>query len=248
MSTLNNIIIHHSGGAGANDFASTRHHTVQTINEYHKQRWAASAATWKAYKSMLGYHAGYNVLYDPKTRTFTQTRMIGEETAAVIGKNFDTFHLCIIGNYNKNRHSTGSVDKVTQEMLTDIVTFLHDLVNGNKRKLKVAFGIKVNLSLARIYPHRKFSRTFCYGSAIPDNYYRDMALKYKPEVSVPKQENAGTDQELIELKERNVILLRLLKMYIAAYNSLRGKPKTSLGGSGIEGWREDPENLGEVFN
>ena len=233
MATIRNVIIHHAGGAGANDFASTRHHTFETINSYHAERWRDSAPTWQAYRSRLGYHAGYNVLYDPKTRVFKQARMLGEETAAARGRNFDSFHLCIIGNNNKKPNSQGPVDPMQQFMLEDIVAYLYDLINGNTRGVQVAPGTTLNFSIARVYPHREFSNTMCYGTALPDTYFRDQLTKYR---------STGKDALKLEndkLKERNVLLQMYLRWYVRAYNQLKSR---DLAGR-YDDWREDPERI-----
>lgn len=239
MSVIKHIVLHHTGGARSNDYASTRHHTFDTINDYHAARWRSERHTWPAYTSKLGHQCGYNVVYDAKTRTFRQARMIGEETAAARGRNFDSFHLCIIGNYNTNPTGSGTVDPLERFMVEDIVSYLDNLINGNTRGVQVASGTTLDLSVARVHPHREFSSTLCYGTGIPDTYFRDQLVKYGAKDSTALQ------LENKKLRERNALLKTYLKFYIRVYNALKGNQR-AVGAERIDDWREDPERIDQV--
>lgn len=192
---IKNIAIHHSGGLGQDNFASTRHLTFANINSFHKQRWN--------FLSSMDMYAGYNAGYDPKTRQFIQWRAIGEETASQKGYNHNTFSLCIIGNYNAINGK--SVDPMTIEMERDIARYLSDLIHGNKRNLVVASGTKVNLSMTRIYPHRFFGNTMCYGTGLIDSWGRNLLTKYKVK---------EVDNDIVEMQERLALYQQLLQVYL----------------------------------
>lgn len=198
MSTISNIAIHNSGGLGADRLASTRFLTFQDIDTYHKNKWGM--------QSSMGAFVGYNAIYDPKTREFSQFRAIGEETIAQRGHNFDTFSLCIIGNFNAMPIGAPKrpVDELSRLNIADIVLYLKDLINGNKRGLRVVTGTILNLSETRIYPHRALqSGTECHGTFYSDTYFRDEVLKYQ----TPKRENHA-----VILKKRTGLLQQIKKL------------------------------------
>lgn len=171
MPNINYIALHHSGGLGNNNYASTAHLTVEDVERGHKNRWF--------FKSSLGRYGGYNCIYDPKTRQFTQYRAIGEETAAQKGFNFNTFSLCVIGNYIKHPVTGKTVDTMTKQIESDVAAFLSDLIGGNKRGLKLAPNTTLDLSVARINPHRFYQPdTQCNGS-LPDNWGRTIVLRHE---------------------------------------------------------------------
>lgn len=241
MRTINQIAIHHSGGLGNDNYASTLNLTVDHIDRAHKERWD--------FRSKLNYYAGYNAIYDPKTRKFTQTRLIGEETASIKGHNFNTFHLCIIGNYNKKQLGSpiGLVDPLTDNIKNDISKFIFDLLDSNSRNLVVENNIKLDFSVSRIYSHRFFSRTFCYGTGIKDNFFRDEVIKIKKIDSYEwtNDQEKGSEKDVEEKKK---LIQTLIKLYSQLLDLLiRKRAQESYLGA-VED-REEPENLpAEVVN
>lgn len=224
MATIRNIAIHHAGGLGNDKYASTKHLTVGHINNAHKTRWEFPS-TMKQPNGTPWYF-GYNVIYDPKDRSFTQGRALGEETAAQYGYNFDTFSVCIIGNFMRRPMSnpSASVDPLTKQIEEDIVLFLHDLINGNKRRLTVLPGTTVELAIERVRPHRFYQTTECYGTGIPENYFRDLLIQYKPVVVTAPD---GKTKEQI-LEERNRLMQTIMQL-IAQISALTERLK-QLGG------------------
>ena len=211
MATLRNIAVHHAGGLGNNAYASTRHLTVDHINNAHKARWNFPSK----FINGRGSYAGYNFIYDPKDRTFTQCRAIGEETAAQYGHNFDTVSICIIGNFMRKPLSnpTVPVDPLTSETKEDITKFLYGLinqkpVNGIDIDPVVAPGAVVDLSISRVQPHRYFQSTNCYGTAIANNFFRDLLIRYKPVVVTAPD---GRTKEQV-LEERNALLQVIMQL------------------------------------
>jgi hypothetical protein len=173
MQKVNHLIVHHSGGLGADNHASTAHLTLKDIEQSHKNRFA--------FKSSLGFWTGYHFVYDPKVRGFTQTRKIGEQGAHTIGFNYE-IGICLIGNYSRvllPAHKK-SVDELTSTTIEDVTQFLLDLVDGNKREWAVAPHTQLSLSPFRIKPHRFFtSTTECFGTAIPDDFFMKQVLQKK---------------------------------------------------------------------
>ncbi|MEK6883257.1 MAG: hypothetical protein AABY22_26760 [Nanoarchaeota archaeon] len=170
---IKNISVHHSGGSESNRYFSTAHFTFNEINEYHKQKWN--------FKSSLGSYAGYNAGYDSKSRSFVQWRVIGEETAALFGEHFDTFSLCIIGNFNLKPFGSPRmpVDPMTFNIETDVALYLQDLIEGNKRQLIVSSGTQLDFSYQRVYAHRFFKDTDCYGTFLTNTWARELASRKK---------------------------------------------------------------------
>jgi len=205
---MRNIAIHHSGGLGNDQFASTKHLTPQDISDYHKYKW--NFPSEYITDENLRY-AGYNVTYDRKTRIFTQHRAIGEETAAQKGHNHDTFSLHNTGNYNRKPIGAPNqpVDKMTDYIEKDIALFLHDLIDGNKRNLVVAPNTVLNFSIKRIYPHSFFSQTMCYGSYLAYNWAQGLVIKWKP-----------VEETLGNLKERFALTQTILRLYTVIFDLL----------------------------
>ncbi len=169
---ISNIAVHHSGGLGNDKFVSTAHLTLADINNAHKWR-------WPDFKSEMGYWVGYNVMIFPDGK-WIQTRLLGEETAAQLGHNQDTFSICLIGNFTK------FVDDVTEKQTNTLKEMLYALATGRAEQfgIKIKPGTEVALSWQRIYPHRFFGQTECYGNGIPDNWARGLVEpKIREEIS-----------------------------------------------------------------
>lgn len=173
VNIIKNIALHHSGGSVSDKYFSTAYMSVTDIDTYHHLKWN--------FKSSLNFYAGYNVIYDPKSRLFFQMRAIGEETAAQYGHNFDTFSLCIIGNFNLRPFGSPRmpVDQMTFDIENDIAAYLQDLIDGNKRQLIVSSGTKLDFSYQRVYAHRFFKYTDCYGTFLTNTWARELASRKK---------------------------------------------------------------------
>lgn len=228
---ISNIVAHHSGGLGTNQYASTLFITPYSIAAHHKNKW--NFASKYIIHPVLKY-GGYNVTYDPKTRIFTQHRAIGEETAAQRGHNEDTFSLCVIGNYNTKhkyqqpKSSRKSVDPMTEQVEKDVADFLHDLINGNKRNLIVAPNTTMNFSIKRIYAHRFFSWTTCYGSFLADNWAQELVIQWK---------KTTPSEKIAAVKKRLALMQTILRLY-AIIGDLLNKMKLQKQSLGAVGDRE----------
>jgi len=221
---ITDIIIHHSGSTKADPYASTAHVTPQNISRYHKSKWNFPAKY--IYDESIRY-AGYTVIYDPKTRKFTQCRAVGEETAHTIGYNHSSVGLCIIGNYTKSPVGSpkGTVDELTEQTVKDVTEYLYDITIDIERRLYVLPTAEVNLSSQRVHPHRFFSNTSCYGSGISNNFFRD---------------------KLIEFEKKNIIF-NLLKAFCWHLLDIKQKREIKKAILGTADTREDPEFI-EIIN
>lgn len=191
--TIEKIILHHSGSVGSNPYTSSAHLTADDIEAAHKERWN--------FKSSLGKYAGYNFIYDPKTRQITQHRAIGEETAHTTGQNFCSIGICIIGNYN---YDTGTpIDDLPPHARMDVINLLIDFCRGNFRDFVIAPDTQINLTPFRIYPHRFFKATDCYGRSILDNYFKEqVALRIYPKVGELQNTLQLLNEWLVRLKNQ----------------------------------------------
>lgn len=224
-----NIAVHHSGGVLSDPYASSLHLTPQKISAYHKQRWNGYNPSLHVLDESLRW-AGYNVIYDPKTRTFTQCRAIGEETMAQYGHNFDTFSLCIIGNYMLNPATGKTVDPMTPEIEKDIAKYVSKLISGDYSDVVVVPGTQVSFATSRTHPHRHYQQTNCYGTGLTDKWIQDIVMKqmYPP---------APVDADLVTRLE---LLRRLVALYLQVQrlkNGLKGVfvQKATFGGPGEKG-------------
>ena len=172
MATIRNIAVHHSGGLGNNNYASSFNLTWEQVNAAHKARWNFPS------EYIENSYGGYNFIYDPKTGFFHQYRAIGEETAAQIGYNFDTVSICIIGNYSINPKTGTPVDPLTTRTSENIAKLILNLISGEHAYL-IKPGTKIDLSTSRAFPHRHYQPTTeCYGTGLTNSWIQDVLAKY----------------------------------------------------------------------
>ncbi len=151
--------IHHTGGLGQNQYASTRLLTADNIDKAHKARWN--------YKSSLGYFSGYNFFIDFQGN-ITQFRAIGEETMAQKGYNFDgkVISICLAGNFTKG------IDMPTKEQ---------------EIALRELYKQLPQVAPYNIVPHRKLSSTDCFGTGLKDDWARNVILDRATQFSIMMQ-------------------------------------------------------------
>lgn len=106
---INKICIHHTGD-------SRKNHPYQflIVDNYHKQKWDM--------RSSLGFYGGYNYLIEP-TGYCMQYRKEGEETAAVIGYNKDSIHICMAGDFNVEMPTTGQIETLKKMLFEKMKTY-----------------------------------------------------------------------------------------------------------------------------
>lgn len=165
---IDKIILHHAGGLGTNNLASTQNLTVKNIDLAHRDR-------WPDFKSSLGYFVGYTFVIE-KDGTLTQTRAIGEETAHTIGQNTSSVGIMIMGNFEKG------VNIPTIEQKMRLKSLLNNLLTNQPLNVHVVPGTILDMSPSRIYPHRHFAQTSCYGSSLSDIWFKDMVSMQTNEV------------------------------------------------------------------
>ena len=157
MNKITQICLHHSGPpAGFN-------YTFEDINRYHRQKWNMVSSL----EEFGGYTAAINPLGE-----MHQFRAIGEETIGARGHNFNTIHICLIGDFTK--------DKPTYEQRTKLKNVLVGLLlNGPESvSLKVIPGTLLDLKATRIYPHRYLQTdTQCYGN-LPDDFGQQLIREH----------------------------------------------------------------------
>lgn len=215
MQEILNIGLHNYGGLASNPLASTQDMTTDAINAAHKMRWPEM-------KSSLGSWIGYNLVIK-KDGTFLQTRLIGEETCAATGSNFNTFHICLAGNFKD-----GSKDFPTEAQKVTLKNILNAALSG-REPLK-ALGIEstvmsnLNFAVSRIYPHRILqpNHTECYGNSIPDDWARRLVMASPSPVSAP------TDP-LIQAQLSLIAKLKLLVMQLQDILAKRRFGRITLG-------------------
>ncbi|MEK7179902.1 MAG: peptidoglycan recognition family protein [Patescibacteria group bacterium] len=173
MAILRNIILHHAGPIGTNPFSSSLHLTWQHIDNAHKERWN--------FISAMGFFGGYNIYID-QVGNIKQFRLLGEETAAQKGYNFDSISICLSGNFTEGVDQPTDAQKMT---LKRVLQFLLDRT-PERIGLKVSRGTVLDLSLDRIKPHREFSSTTCYGN-LPDNWGQTLLYDYNSQVTILKR-------------------------------------------------------------
>ena len=193
---IKNIAVHHYG---ATNKASSMAYLQETdINAMHKQRWSDFPSELS--KSYIGYNI---IIFQDSWKQF---RYIGEETAANKGFNFDTVSICLAGNFSKE-----SPDKPNYYQTTILKKICEALLDGHPERmdLKVKEGTKINISLSRILPHRRFSTTptECYGDSMNDLWVQKLLASKQP----------TREQLLLQLRDLLQVYFKLL-----AKKQLRG--------------------------
>lgn len=171
MAKITKICSHHTGPINqVNPLSSSAGITESQINNAHKAR--------DFNLSALGWYVGYNlVIYRDGSKK--QYRLLGEQTAAATGSNFNTFHICIVGNF------TSGVDAPTAEQVATLTQVIRALIDNKPETvgIKVAQNATFNFTAYNIFPHRILqpNHTSCHGSLLDDNFGRNIAFEYLKE-------------------------------------------------------------------
>lgn len=183
--TIIEIFLHHFGGTDTNRLAPTGHLTLQDIDTAHRAR-------WPEFKSSLGYWVGYTGIIWPDG-TFVQTRAIGEETAAVIGRNTGSISFCLAGNH--------LVEPPTWQQKTKLKNLMVAIIQGRAKEagLVIAPGTILNVKAHMIYPHRyAWPNTEC--NALPIMFGPELVIDYADRLSVLWITLRQLQQQLLKLK------------------------------------------------
>lgn len=174
------VIWHHTGGTDANACASTQHHTVETIDEWHKKLWPGFTS------KLFGYHVGYHLVIDFTHNTITQCRGFNEEGAHTIGMNTSSIGICMIGNYDKC-----SGDQIPQRG--------HELIREAWAMCKKAAP---HLKISDNVPHRRYSKKSCFGDSLPDGFVQEI-------LGGTATEKITLQEQVIDLLRQLIALLAL---------------------------------------
>lgn len=206
MRKITNIAIHHAGGLGNDNFASTINLTIQQIDQGHKNRWPNFPSTIKALNRGTFWYVGYNFVID-KAGVVIQTRPLGAETAAQIGHNSDTISICVIGNFMKKANGQ-PVDVMTEGQISSLKLLLNQLTSPSWKGFNFIIepGCTFDLTVQRIYPHRVLhpKHTDCNGTFYPDDWGRRLAMVQIP---TPSPVTPVEPQKPIATKEDVEMLL-----------------------------------------
>ena len=131
---------------------------LYAVNRYHRDEKEFN-------RSKMGFWVGYNIFIDVDG-TFTQTRLIGEETAANIGHNCDKYETCDTISICMALNGSKQVLNAAQEQT------VRDL-EGGKIQLKTINNTLVNIPELKLV--RKFHREIqanrtCPGALITHEY------------------------------------------------------------------------------
>jgi len=217
MNTIKYIAVHAFGGLAHDPKAKTAHLTEKHINEAHKQRWPDFPS------KLNGSYIGYNVIIWPDG-SFKQFRMVGEETAAQKGNNFDTISICLAGNFTQGVESpTIEQEKTLRRLCKNILNSGISLID----ELVVHPSATIACSSSRIYPHRVLqpNHTECYGSALSDDWARLIVLA--------KETEDEKQKTIDELRAQITILQQIIQVLLKIKNLISGAltPKPELSGS-----------------
>lgn len=160
--TPRKIITHHSGGTDRNPKASTQHHTALVVDQWHMKRWPGFTSQTIKQPDGAPWHVGYHYVIEADGTT-VQTRAHHEEGAHCIGMNTSSIGILVMGNFD-----TG-VDMPTEAQ----VNAYKILIAKVQKKIP-------HLTVYDIEPHRKYATKSCWGSALPNDYWRGIVMEGLP--------------------------------------------------------------------
>jgi N-acetyl-anhydromuramyl-L-alanine amidase AmpD len=180
MNNPKKIIIHHYGGVN-----STQHFTAEDVDAWHALRWPNF--TSKQFRNEKGalYHVGYHYVVEASGKV-VQCRGHDEEGAHCIGMNRSSIGICVAGSFDYG------LDKPTKEQ-QDAVVKLYT-------KLKYHFP---HLTVEDVEPHRFYATKTCWGSSLPDDYWRGI---------IKSNIDTSDEQEKSEMKKTVEQLTRILAL------------------------------------
>ena len=169
MKLISFIGVHHFGGLQDDPAFVSSALTVQDIDRAHRGRFGED------FKSSLGYWVGYTLIVWPDG-TWTQTRKVGEQTAAARGYNFNTIHVALAGNF------TAGIERPTHQQEATLISLLDAALTGTYALKQFGLTFENDTSAVidptKVLPHRLFpgSMTQCYGSALDDVWLRSLII------------------------------------------------------------------------
>lgn len=178
------FVVHHFGGVGNDNFASTQKHSLNDIDSAHGARWPGFYSQILNLSTGRGFLVGYNGIIFPDR--FVQTRAIGEETAAQMGYNFNgvAVSFCVAGNFTKRSNGT-LVDTPTQFQIDCL------------RELRAKFP---QVSTWNVVPHRMLGTTNCYGTGLPDDWARKITQAQETPIAPSAPDITATTMDNMKIK------------------------------------------------
>lgn len=236
MRKITNIAIHHAGGLGNDNFASTINLSLKQIDLGHQSRWPDFPSKIKDPVTGRPLFVGYNFVI-LKDGTIIQTRPLGAETAAQIGHNSDTISTCVIGNFMKKANGQ-PVDVMTEGQISSLKLLLNQLTAPSWKGFNFIIepGCTFDLTVQRIYPHRVLQpkHTDCNGTFYPDDWGRRLAMVQIPTPSpvapVEPQKPLATKED-VEMLLTSFEQIKLLWMKINDIFAKKRFGKQQLGAS-----------------
>ncbi len=178
------IIVHNTGGLVDNPNYDSSDLTFEQVNKYHK---------WKYnYISNLGFYIGYHYFIE-KDGTVHQGRADMEMGAHCKGINDMSIGIGLAGNFD--------ITTPTCKQIASLKELLSELMQRH------------NIARSKIFPHRHFANTRCYGINLSDVW----AMNLVPEIDHDK------DEQIKELKTKITLMERLIQLYMKLYILIKGR-------------------------
>ena len=177
------------------------HNTGVSYSDVKNQLWAVNNYHRKKFnmKSSLGFYVSYNGFIDGDG-TFTQTRLIGDETAAIVGHNCDkpqtcdTIHFCIA--FNGDKEVLNQAQRKT----------LKRLYKGDIKLRTLSLDFDITGLEDKFHRDLQFNRT-CPGKLMTYDYIKDVLKEDEPMSHKEDLDNLQRKLTLIELLKKLVALL-----------------------------------------
>lgn len=201
------IIIHASGVS----YADNPDQAVAT-NTYHKKLYN--------FKSKLGFYGGYNIEI-AKLGRVTVFREDGEPTAAAIGRNSDSIHICLDGNFDVEMPTDNQISALKTILLEKMEKWSIPAQNIKLHRYFATISVRDGKFVKNTSPYKTWDDCLpyktCAGGLLPDNWGE---LLVAPLPSVVAAEDVT---KAISILER---IIQLLKNYL--------EQRKALGSSGHE--------------
>lgn len=171
MTTIKYIALHHGGGLQNDIYAKSQHLGWERIDQAHKDRWN--------FISGLGFYGGYN-FYISVDGTYKQFRLIGEETAAQIGYNFNCVSFCTAGNFIERNGIR--IEQPTEAQIKTLKMLMKKIIDKDFNGLYIAPNTVIDVPLSSVHPHSFYQQTQC--NCFPDAWGRELMKIPTPQVNV----------------------------------------------------------------
>ena len=187
--------------------------TVEQINEAHAKRWGDFPSQIR-FDNGTPCFIGYNFLIEKNGRLF-QARPVGAETAAQVGHNFDSISICLIGNFGTN--NSVPIDIPSPEQIKKLQFLMELFITNNENSyathaISILSDTKIDISIARIQPHRFFWQTECYGFSLPNDWARKLVSEHLYQFDPIKKKLLELQAQLLQLQNQ-LMQFKLKKGY-----------------------------------